>query len=72
MRDKQCLCFNNNRIQGEDLASVKCIKPSPMDSGDGSGVVDSLLFVSSIVCWEFVFGLLSMHYLVSFLVLNSS
>ena len=66
------MCFNNNIIDGEYLAPVKCIyAPSGLgccrfESG-GSVVVDSLLYVHPIVCGGsvFVFFVLSCISLIS-------
>ena len=55
MRAKQFVCINNNILQGEDLAPVKCIKsPGSLGFcpfyGGGSVVVDLLFYVLPIVC----------------------
>ena len=57
------LCFNNDRIQGEDLVPVKCIEAHQCPfSGGGSLVVDSILIVTLIVgfcnCFMFCCALL--------------
>ena len=55
MLAKQCLCFNNNIIQGEELMPVKCIN-APCGLGccqfyvGGFIVVDALFIVDPIVC----------------------
>ena len=55
MRAKPFLCFNNNRIQGEDLVPVKYIYALSvfgcrLFQGGGSVVIDSLFIVAPIVC----------------------
>ena len=55
MRALQLLCFNNNRIYGEDLPTLTCIwGPSGLGcrpfSGGGSAVADLLFYVPPIVC----------------------
>ena len=66
MRAKQLSCFNNNKIQGEDLAAVNCIWAPNRVASDGvhSKTVD-LLFIHSYLL------LLSLSMFVALLFLSS-
>ena len=68
---KQCLCFNNNIIYGEDLVPENAFKPppppTPIPSQCGSIVVGSLFIVAPIVCDGLMFGpCFVVQYFVSF------
>ena len=74
MGAKQLFYFNNNELKGEELAPVNAFKPNNvLKCCTFKGGSDVYCLCCSHFCVDSVFsGCFGMHYLVSFLVLQSS